>query len=51
MKMLFDSHMGALYAAFKEAKNNDEKMMVIMKYEKHKEEKEFRVFGKVYAWK
>jgi glycerol-3-phosphate cytidylyltransferase-like family protein len=51
MKLEFDSHMGAIHAALKQAKTLDEKMLVILKYDKNKHKKKIRVSGKTYSWK
>ncbi len=51
MELKFDSQMGAIHAALKQAKTTDEKMLVILKYDKSKHTKKIRVFGKTYSWK
>lgn len=51
MKLKFESHMGAMHAALKQAKTLEQKQLILLKYEKNKHKKEIRVSGKIYSWK
>lgn len=51
MKLYFNNQISACYAALKEAKSIEQKMLLIEKFRRAEKTKEVRFSGNLYSWK